>query len=74
VSSKSFELSLKKSLKTSHINEKTSIYLEIILTCLGFFEKALHHFKKASITLKISSKSLVIFEEASDFLLKPSFF
>jgi hypothetical protein len=39
--------------------------LEIILKCLEFFEKAFHHFKKASISLKMSSKSLVIFEKAS---------
>jgi hypothetical protein len=43
----------------SHIIEKkTSIYLEIILKNLEFFEKASHHFKYASIPLKMSSKSL----------------
>jgi hypothetical protein len=51
--------------------KKTYIYLELIL---GFFEKASHHFKKASIPLKMSSKSLIIFVKASDFLLKPPFF
>jgi hypothetical protein len=57
----------------SHINVKTSIYLEIILKSLEFFQKALHHFKKASIPFKMPSKSLVIFEKSSDFLLKPPF-
>jgi hypothetical protein len=51
----------------SHINVKTFIYLEI------FWQKALHHFKKASIQLKMSSKSHVVFEKALDFLLKPPF-
>jgi hypothetical protein len=55
----------------SQVNE-TSIYLEIILKSLKFFEKAPHHFIKASIPLILSSKSLVIFEKASD-LIKPPF-
>jgi hypothetical protein len=38
---------------------------------LEIFEKFSHHSRKASISWKISSKSLVIFEKASDFLLKP---
>jgi hypothetical protein len=61
--------------------KKTSIYLELILKSLEFFEKASHHFKKASIpfqslvifvkaseasiSLKMSSKSLVVFIKAS---------
>jgi hypothetical protein len=38
--------------------KKTSIYPEIILKSLEFFEKVSHHFKKASSPLKMSSKSL----------------
>jgi hypothetical protein len=53
--------------------KKTTIYLEIILKSLEFFEKASRHFKKASIPLKMSSKSLVVFGKASNFLLKPPF-
>jgi hypothetical protein len=53
---------------------KTSIYLELILKSLEFFEKkASHHFKKPSILLNMSSKSHVISKKASDFLLKPPF-
>jgi hypothetical protein len=44
----------------SHIT--ASVYLKIILKSLRFFEKPLHHFKEASIPLKIASKSLVMFE------------
>jgi hypothetical protein len=33
----------------------------------------IHHFKEASIPLKMSSKSLIGFEKVSDFLLKPPF-
>jgi hypothetical protein len=51
------------------ISGKTSSYLEIILKSLEFFEKVLHHFKKASISMKMSSKSLVIFIKASPFSL-----
>jgi hypothetical protein len=39
----------------SHIAEKTSIYLDINLKSLKFFEKASHYFEKASIPLKMSS-------------------
>jgi hypothetical protein len=53
--------------------KKTSIYLEIIVKSLEFFEKASHHLKKAAISMKMSSKWLVIFTKASVFLLKPSF-
>jgi hypothetical protein len=45
---------------------KISIYLEIIL-------KSITALQKASIPLKMSSKSLTIFEKVSDFLLKPPF-
>jgi hypothetical protein len=38
--------------------KKTSIYLEIILKSLELFEKASSHFKKPTISLKMSSKSL----------------
>jgi hypothetical protein len=51
--------------------KKALISLEIIFKAS---EKALHHFRKASIPLKMSSISFVIFEKASDFLLKPPFF
>jgi hypothetical protein len=48
---------------------KTLIYSGIIKKSLEFFEKALHHIKKASILLKMPSKSLVvIFAKASDLL------
>jgi hypothetical protein len=53
--------------------KKSSIYLEVISKGLDFSEKASHHFKIASILLKMSLKSLSVFEKASDFLLKPSF-
>jgi hypothetical protein len=39
---------------------------------LGFFEKATHHFKKASILLKLHLKSLLILEKASISLKKSS--
>jgi hypothetical protein len=55
------------------MSSKSLVYLEIIIKSLEFFEKALHHFKKASIPMKMSSKRLVIFEESSDFLLKTPF-
>jgi hypothetical protein len=45
--------------------KKTSIFLEIILKGPEFLEKASHHFKKASIPLKMSLKSLVIIEKVS---------
>jgi hypothetical protein len=40
--------------------KKTSTYLELILKSLEFFEKASHHFKKASI------QSLIIFVKVSE--------
>jgi hypothetical protein len=43
--------------------------LEKNLKSLEFFEKALHHFKKASISLKMCLKSLKYFEKALDFLI-----
>jgi hypothetical protein len=46
--------------------------LEKNLKSLEFFEKALHHFKKASISLKMCLKSLKYFEKSLDFLIKPS--
>jgi hypothetical protein len=48
---------LEISSKCPTLMKKTSIYLEIIKKSLEFFEKASHHFKIASIPLKISSKS-----------------
>jgi hypothetical protein len=54
----------------SHINEKTSIYLEIILKSLEFFVKASHHFKK---NFNFIEHVFIIFEKASDFLLKLHF-
>jgi hypothetical protein len=72
MSSKSL-LKASKSFKTSQSNVKSSFYLEINLKSLEFFEKAIHHFKKASVILKMSQKSLVIFEKASDVLFKPPF-
>jgi hypothetical protein len=39
----------------SHNNEKTTIYLEIVLKSLEFLEKASLYFKTASIPLKMSS-------------------
>jgi hypothetical protein len=63
----------------THINEKTSNHLEIILKSLELFEKASYHFKKpfnsienvfkifekTSISLKISLKSPKIVQNAS---------
>jgi hypothetical protein len=56
----------------STLIKKTSIYLEIILKSPEFFEKASHHFKKVSIPLKMSSKSLRFLIEASIYLKMPS--
>jgi hypothetical protein len=50
-----------------HIARKASIFLE----SLRFFEKASHHFNKASILLKMYLKSLAILEKVS-FSLKKS--
>jgi hypothetical protein len=44
--------------------KKASISLEISLKSLDHFEKTSHHFENASIPLKISSKSILIFEKA----------
>jgi hypothetical protein len=44
-----------------HIARKASIFLE----SLRFFEKASHHFNKASILLKMYLKSLAILEKVS---------
>jgi hypothetical protein len=52
---------------------EASIYVEIIWKNLEFLEKALYHFKKASIPLKSTSKCLVVFKKASDYVLKPPF-
>jgi hypothetical protein len=60
-----------KLFKMPHISGKSLHLSENDLKNLEFFEKALHHFKKASIPIKMSSERAVIFEEASDFLLKP---
>jgi hypothetical protein len=46
----------------SYINEKS--FSGNIFKSLGFFEKASHHFEKASILLKVHLKSLEIFENA----------
>jgi hypothetical protein len=50
----------------SQINEKTSIYLEIILKSLELFEKASHHFNK---NFNFIKHVFIIHEKASDFLL-----
>jgi hypothetical protein len=49
------------------------MYLEIISKSFKFFEKVSPQYKKASILLKMSLKGLVVFEKASDFLLKAPF-
>jgi hypothetical protein len=54
----------------SHINQKNLNFSGNSLENVKFFEKASHHFNKASILLKMSSKSYVNFEKESDFLLK----
>jgi hypothetical protein len=51
----------------SHIAEKTSIYLDMNLKSLKFFEKASHHFEKASIPLKKPPFLLKCLRNASDF-------
>jgi hypothetical protein len=48
------------------------IFLEIFSKSLVIFEKALHHFKKASILLKMSSKRLRFLIKASISLKKSS--
>jgi hypothetical protein len=53
--------------KCPTLMKKTSIYLEIILKSLEFFEKA-SHYLKAQILMKISSKSFVVFIKASHIL------
>jgi hypothetical protein len=60
--SKAFENEFKK---PQNLSKRPTIILKIL--------KVLHHFKKASILLKMSSKSIVILKNASDFLLKPPF-
>jgi hypothetical protein len=57
----------------SQINEKNLHLSEYNLKKPRVLGKSLKSLKKASIPLKMSSKSLVIFEEASDFLIKPPF-
>jgi hypothetical protein len=57
----------------SYINEKSLHFSRNKFKSLGFLEKTSNHFKKASLLLKMSSKSLVIFEKASDFYSKPPF-
>jgi hypothetical protein len=61
--------SLKKSFKISYINGKSLHISETNFKSLGFFEKSSNYFKKASVPLKMSSKSLVVFEKTSDFQL-----
>jgi hypothetical protein len=52
---------------TSPINEKNLHLSGNNFKKPEFFEKASHHFKKVSIPLKMSSKSLVIFIKTSHF-------
>jgi hypothetical protein len=75
--------------KASHFQTKASTSLKMNLKRLKIFQnvpnecknlyltgnntKTLEFFVKASIPLIMSSKSLVIFEKASDFLFKPPF-
>jgi hypothetical protein len=51
----------------SYINEKSLPISGNNFKSLRFFEKASNHFKKASVSLKMSSKNLLIFEKASVF-------
>jgi hypothetical protein len=56
----------------SQINEKNLHLSENNLKKPRILGKSLTSLKKASIPLKMSSQSLIIFEKASDFLIKPS--
>jgi hypothetical protein len=58
----------------SQINEKTLHLSENNFKKPRILGLSLTSLKKASIPLKMSSKSLVIFEKASGFLIKPPFF
>jgi hypothetical protein len=57
----------------SQINEKNIHLSENNLKKPRILGKSLTSIKKASIPSKMSSKSLVIFKKASDFLIKPAF-
>jgi hypothetical protein len=51
----------------SYNNEKSLNFSGNNLKGLEFFEKASNQFKNTSVELKMSSKSLLIFEKVSDF-------